>query len=138
MSMWKDMLTSMDEIDICIKIINDYLSVNYFNDLEKKYETKGGSLSSYVKSREKIVKSQYPEIYRLYIAKKENNKNNLIGVKHKGYSRDEKITEEDMDKLPKEINYNEFLNFLIKFNTGTLTGKQLVKIANSRGITVLN
>lgn len=138
MSVWKNMLKSMDEMDICIRIINDYLNVNYFSELEDKYGVKGGSLSSYVKSREKLIKSQYPKIYNLYIDKKKQNKNNLVGVIHKGYSREEKITEQDMDKLPREINYNEFLNFLVKFNTGTLTGKQLVKIANSRGITVLN
>ncbi|GAA0122684.1 MAG: hypothetical protein KID00_07480 [Clostridium argentinense] len=132
--------------EIAVIIAKDYVIYGSYYKLSLIYKTSKANLHRLVKSHLTYIKDYYPEVYKEYSLKiKENNKRG-IKIKNKKSEETRRNTREYLvcfdskifEELPKQIEYDEFLSWCIKFNTGNLTGVDLVSIAAKNGIEVIN
>lgn len=140
---WNEIKRSMSSLDLCKKIINDYLKHEIFRHLEPIYGVTQVTLTRFVKEHEKEVKKHDPKLYRQYLNAKDGSRKSekhkektMKGVLLKKNSpQKDRI---DFSRLPKVVKYNDFLNYVLNCETGVLTGNQLIAMANERGIQVIN
>jgi len=130
--------------EIAAIIAKDYVIYGSYYKLSLIYGTGKANLYRLVKSHLEYIQEHYPEIYKEYSLKiKENNKKGIKNKKSEESRRkqrdyllyfDSKVFEE----LPKQIEYDDFLSWCVKFNTGELTGVDLINMAEKNGIRVVS
>ncbi|HAG43786.1 MAG TPA: hypothetical protein DCL31_11215 [Clostridium sp.] len=130
--------------EIAAIIAKDYVIYGSYYKLSLIYGTGKANLYRLVKSHLEYIQERYPEIYKEYSLKiKENNKKGIKNKKSEESRRkqrdyllyfDSKVFEE----LPKQIEYDDFLSWCVKFNTGELTGVDLNNMAEKNGIRVVS
>lgn len=130
--------------EIAAIIAKDYVIYGSYYKLSLIYGTGKANLYRLVKSHLEYIQDHYPEIYKEYSLKiKENNKKGIKNKKSEESKRkqrdyllyfDSKVFEE----LPKQIEYDDFLSWCVKFNTGELTGVDLINMAEKNGIRVVS
>jgi len=97
-----------------------------------------------VKSHLEYIQEHYPEIYKEYSLKiKENNKKGIKNKKSEESRRKQRdyllyFDSTVFEELPKQIEYDDFLSWCVKFNTGELTGVDLINMAKKNGIRVVS
>lgn len=132
--------------EIAVIIAKDYVIYGSYYKLSLIYGTSKANLCRLVRDHLEYIQDHYPETYKEYSLKiEENNKKRIKTMnkksvesrrKPKGYSLC--FNSKAFKELPKQIKYEDFLNWCVKFNTGDLTGVDLISIAAKNGIRVIN
>lgn len=63
---WLQIKREINEMQICKKIMTDYIKHGSFVALEPIYDTTSETLSRFIKVRENQIKKQFPEIFNLF------------------------------------------------------------------------
>lgn len=123
---------------IAVIIAEDYASYGSYYKLERIYGTSKANLCRLIKGHLGYIQEYYPEVYRDYNLKvKENNKKS---AESRRKPREYLLCSDNraFKELPKQIKYEDFLTWCVKFNTGDLTGTDLISMAEKNGIRVIN
>jgi len=144
---WDDIKSKYSGAALSEFLIIEYVFVGSYQALGEKYNISKDSIAIAIKANLDYVKEEKPYLYEMYKDKIKYNKQNCISmVKNRPekyntygiYCEGLKPFEPKMfETLPAEMNYDkEFLNLMLKYNTGDRTGEQLVKIAARYGTKV--
>lgn len=141
---WKELKKSMSRMDLCKKIIHDYLNHGTFIKLESLYNVNQMTLITFLRAHDNEVIADDPLLYEKFEkAKKDSTKSKEHKEKAKrGYLKSQsgtlkKFNEDVLDQLPKALKYDEFVNFLLQHRTGSRSVEYLIEIANKRGIKII-
>lgn len=126
-----------NECDVLTELINVYLKCSSWKEVSTYYNCSDITLHKFVKSREKLLRKHDKALFKAYSER--------IKKKPKGFADKElnivkdikPFNKEVFSLLPKEIKYIDFLNFILEYNTGSLTGNQLIKMAEKNGVHVI-
>ncbi|WP_291566186.1 MULTISPECIES: hypothetical protein [unclassified Clostridium] len=137
---------SKDYKEIAAIIAKDYVIYGSYYKLSLIYGTGKANLYRLVKSHLEYIQENYPEIYKEYSLKIEENNKKGIKIRNKKSEESRKNPREYLSyfdnkvfkELPKQIEYDDFLSWCVKFNTGDLSGVDLISIAAKNGIKVIN
>ncbi|WP_454055582.1 hypothetical protein [Clostridium sp. Marseille-Q7071] len=132
--------------EIAAIIAKDYVIYGSYYKLSLIYGTGKANLCRLVKDHSEYIQEKYPEIYKEYSLKIEKNNKKRIKTMNKKSLESRRNPREYLlcfdnkvfEELPKQIEYDDFLSWCVKFNTGDLTGVDLISIAAKNGIKVIN
>ena len=144
---WNELKSKYSGAALSEILIIEYVTLGSYKELGEKYNVSKDCVSTTIKANLEQVKAEKPYLYELYKYKVKYNQNNSAAmVKNRPkkyntygiYCEGLKHFEPKMfETLPVEMNYDkEFLNLMLKYNTGDRTGDQLVKIAAKYGTRV--
>lgn len=141
---WEEVKSKYNGVEFSEFLMIEYIALGCYRELEIKYDVSKTCIKAAIKANIEHVKEEKPYIYELYKdkvawnrkngAKKRSRKYNTYGI----YCEGLKPFEPRMfETLPAQMNYDkEFLNLMLKYNTGERTGDELVKIAAKYGTRV--
>lgn len=147
MSKYKELKQSLnkDYSEMAVIIARDYVLHGSYYKLASIYGTSKENLCRLVKSHLKYIQNHYPKIYKEYNLKiEESHKKRFKSMQQKSAEvrRNQKeyllcFNNKAFEELPKQIKYKEFLNWCTKFETGQLSGMDLISMAEKNGIKVI-
>lgn len=137
---------SKDYKEIAAIIAKDYVIYGNYYKLSLIYGTCKANLCRLVKDHSEYIQENYPEIYKEYSLRIEKNNKKRIKIMNKKREESRRKPREYLlcfdnkafKELPKQIEYDDFLNWCVKFNTGDLSGVDLISIAARNGVKVIN
>lgn len=126
---------------LALFFLKEYLKCGTLVEMGNKYNISHMTLYKAINNNLDYIKINHPKLYKEYICQIEKNKK--IGKGRKSHSSNScnkrllKLITKEMETLPKEIRYKDFLEWCVSRSTENLTGIQLVEIAKINGIKVV-
>lgn len=132
--------------EIAVAIAKDYSVYGSYNKLSKIYGTGYANLCRLIRENLDYIQKSYPEVYDTYTSKINENNEQRLNTMRKNSAKTRRKSREYLPyfnnrafkELPKQIKYDDFLNWCVKFNTGDLTGVDLISMAAKNGIKITN
>lgn len=137
-SKWMDFKKNMSEYDLCLHVIDNYFKYGAFEKIEHIYGVSRTVIVKFINSHKKELQKKNPKLMKKFAEAKEiNRKSSQLRRNPDDVIKRKKLDNKDWETLPNKIKYKDFLNFIIEYETGALTGQKLVEIAATHGITVI-
>lgn len=137
-SKWMDFKKNMSEHDLCLHVIDNYFKYGAFEKIEHIYGTSRTVIVKFINSHKKELTKKNPKLMKKYAeAKIANRRSSQLRRKPDDVIKKNKLDNKAWETLPNKIKYKDFLNFILDYETGALTGQKLVEIAATHGITVI-
>ncbi|WP_346888315.1 hypothetical protein [Clostridium sp. UBA1056] len=143
---WSDLKRKYKGVELTEFLIIEYISLGCYRELELKYNVSKPCIESAIKANLEYVRDEKPYLYELYkdkvawnkkngakLVKKRPKKYNTYGIYCKGLKP---FKPQMFETLPAQMNYKEFLDLMLKYNTGNRTGDDLIHIAAKYGTRV--
>jgi len=142
---WSDLKSKYNGVELSELLLIEYVALNSYKGLEEKYNVSKTSIITAINVNLDHIRAEKPYLYELYKYKTEYNRKNGARLakkrpkKYNTYGDELKpFTAKMFETLPAQMEYKEFLDLMLKYNTGDRTGDQLVKIAAKYGTRVYN
>jgi len=141
---WSDLRRKYNGVELSELLLIEYVALNSYKGLEEKYNVSKTSIITTINANLEHIKEEKPYLYELYKYKTEYNRKNgarLVKNRPKKYKRygDEELEPFDtkmFEKLPAEMDDKEFIDLMLRYNTGNRSGNDLIKIAAKHGTRV--
>ena len=143
---WSDLKRKYKGVELTEFLIIEYISLGCYRELGEKYNVSKDCVSTVIKANLDQVNAEKPYLYELYKYKVKYNQNNSASMVKKRpkkyntygiYCEGLKPFKPQMfETLPAQMNYKEFLDLMLKYNTGNRSGDELIKIAAKYGTRV--
>lgn len=143
---WSDLKRKYNGVELSEFMIIEYIAVGSYQEVGKKYNVSKDFISTSIKANLQHVKEEKPYLYELYKYKTEYNRKNGAKLakkrpkKYNTYGSEceelKPLTSKVLQTLPAQMVYKEFLDLMLRYNTGDRTGDDLVKMAAKYGTRV--
>lgn len=123
-------------------LMMQYIKIGTFKAMEDKYFVTKTTIKLHIEKYIDEVKFEKPYLYDLYKYKTDYNKKNPKKTdewmkQKKEQEQKEKLQEKHFKKLPGKIEYGQLRDWAdANYNTGNLTGEEIVEMALEQGVKV--
>lgn len=122
-----------NELKVVEDAVNVYINSTGLKGTSRKLGINPQTLRGFIRSKEELLKSNNPELYKRFIDKKNQKP-------YGEASTDMELKEFSIDilkSLPKKISYYDFINLMCMYRTGCKSSEELIAMANSVGVDVI-
>ncbi|ARC85655.1 hypothetical protein U732_1108 [Clostridium argentinense CDC 2741] len=138
---YKELKKAYSKEQLAVFFLKEYLKYGTLVKIGNKYNVSHMTLYKIINDNLEYIEKNHINLHKKYISKIEKNKR--IGKGRKSYSSSSsnkrlfKLLSKEMETLPKEIRYKDFLEWCINHSTENLTGIQLIELAKINGVKVV-
>lgn len=131
---WKEVKKKHKGIDLARFVMQEACELGGLKSLEIKYNVLTNSFSKIIHKYREEMEYKYPSEVERYV-KTAGKRGPRKGSENKDKTKKE-FKPEYLEILESEILDSKFLNYITKFNTGELSGIQLITMAKEKGVKV--
>lgn len=125
-----------NELKVVEEAVKVYLNSSSWYEAGKKAGVNHQTMRTFIRRNEHKLNKKNPKLFNLYCMKV--GRRRLIEYEDiEGIGETKEFTIDVLKALPKKISYNDFLNLVCTYKTGTMTSEELVNMANQVGVEVI-